>query len=76
MFSSELWIFYALVFGAALLGVQGLYWLLFKSRREKKAINRRLVLGTQLASPTEVLEAFRKERSGDFLAQYVSSGPQ
>ena len=68
MLSNELWVIYALVFGAALLGVQGLYWVLVKARQEKQAINRRLVLGTQLANPTEVLEAFRKERSASFLS--------
>ena len=72
MISSELWIIYALFFGATLLGVQGLYWLLVKSRSEKKAINRRLVLGTQLASQTDVLEALRKERGVDFLDQIGS----
>ena len=75
MFASELWFIYALVFGAALLGIQGLYLVLFKARREKQAINRRLVLGTQLANPNEVLEAFRKERSGSFLSQILSWGP-
>ena len=68
MFANELWFFYALVFGTAVLGVQGLYWLLIKARKEKQAINRRLVLGTQLANPSDVLEAFRKERSASFLS--------
>ena len=51
MIAGELWIIYALVFGAALLGVQGFYWVLFKERREQKAINRRLALTAQLANP-------------------------
>ena len=54
---SELWIIYALVFGTVLLGVQGLYVLLFKARQEKDAINRRLALTAQLNNPNEVLEA-------------------
>ena len=74
MLANELWFIYALVFGAALLGVQGLYWVLFKARQEKQAINRRLVLGTQLANPSEVLEAFRKERSGSFLGRFFHGG--
>ena len=68
MLVNELWVVYALVFGAALLGVQGLYWVLIRGRQEKKAINRRLVLGTQLADPTQVLDAFRKERGVDFIS--------
>ena len=43
-FTNELWVVYALVFGAALLGIQGVYWFLFKNRREQKAINRRVAL--------------------------------
>ena len=74
MLGHELWLIYALVFGAGLLGVQGLYWVLFKARREKQAVNRRLVLGTQLQNPSEVLEAFRKERSGGFLGSILSWG--
>ena len=70
MFSTDLWIIYALVFGTVLLGVQGLYVLLFKVRRERSAINRRLVLSAQLNNSNEVLEALRRERSGsEFLAQ-------
>ena len=68
MFGNELWVIYALVFGAALLGIQGLYWLLIKARNDQQAINRRLVLGTQLANPSDVMEAFRKERSASFLS--------
>ena len=67
MFATELWIIYALVFGAALLGVQSLYWLLVKERSEQKAINRRLVLTNQLANPTEVLQALRRERGVELL---------
>jgi tight adherence protein B len=68
MLSTELWIIYALVFGAVLLAVQGLYLLLFKARHEKTAINRRLVLSSQLNNPNEVLEVLRRERGVEFLA--------
>jgi tight adherence protein B len=59
---TELWVICALVFGAVLLGFQGIYWVLFKERREKQAINRRLALAAELANPKEVLEILRKER--------------
>jgi tight adherence protein B len=68
-FASELWTIYALVFGAALLGIQGIYWFLFKTRPEQKAINRRIALSAQTSSPTEVLEVLRRERGIDFLPQ-------
>jgi tight adherence protein B len=57
-----LWVIYALVFGAALLGIQAVYWLFFRSRQQQKAINRRLVLHEQLKHPVEALEALRGER--------------
>src|SRR5438876_716769 len=56
MIGSELWHIYALVFGAVLLGMQGLYWVLFKERHEQKIVNRRLALTAQLANPAEVLD--------------------
>ena len=62
MINSELWIIYALVFGAALLGVQALYWLVVRSRIEKKIINRRLTLTSELSDQGAVLEALRRER--------------
>ncbi len=46
-FANELWVVYALVFGAALLGIQGAYWFLVKNRREQKAVNRRIALSVQ-----------------------------
>jgi len=58
----ELWIIYALAFGATLLGVQGLYWVFSRTQQEKKAINRRLALGEQLRTPAAVLETLRRER--------------
>src|SRR5437899_4954782 len=67
MINSELWIIYALVFGAALLGVQALYWLVFRSRAERKIINRRLTLRSQLSDPVAVLDLLRRERGlGNF----------
>ena len=69
MNASELWIVYGLVFGAVLLAVQGLYWLLFKARQEKQAINRRLTLTGQLNNPNEVLDTLRRERSLEFLTR-------
>jgi len=65
MIPTELWLIYALVFGAVLLGFQGIYWVLFKERREKQAINRRLALTAELANPKEILEILRKERGVD-----------
>ena len=62
MINSELWIIYALVFGAALLGFQALYWLVFRSRAERKIINRRLTLATELRDQGAVLDALRRER--------------
>ena len=72
MIASELWIIYALVFAAALLGIQGLYWLLTKTRPEQKAVNRRLALTAQLSNPTEVLHALRRERGVELLDQVAS----
>src|SRR5262249_29915389 len=68
MIATELWLIYALVFGAVLLGFQGVYWVLFKERREQQTINRRLALTAELANPKEVLQILRKERGVDVLA--------
>ena len=67
MIANELWLIYALVFGAVLLGIQGVYWVLFKERREQQTINRRLALTAELANPKEVLQILRKERGVDVL---------
>jgi tight adherence protein B len=72
MIASELWLVYALVFGAVLLAIQGTYWVLFKERGERKKINRRLMLTAELANPTEVLQILRKERGVDFLVHIPS----
>ena len=68
-FANELWVVYALVFGAALLGIQGAYWFLAKNRREQKAVNRRIALTVKTSNPTEVLAVLRRERGADFLPQ-------
>jgi tight adherence protein B len=68
MLPSELWLIYALVFGTALFAVQGLYWVAFRARHDRQLINRRLALTDQLASPTQVMEALRRERSLGVLA--------
>jgi tight adherence protein B len=62
MVNNQLWIIYALFFGAALLGVRALYWLVFRSRTEQKIINRRLALSNDLNDPVEVLDVLRRER--------------
>jgi tight adherence protein B len=72
MIATELWLIYALVFGAVLLGFQGVYWVLFKERREQQTINRRLALTAELANPKEVLQILRKERGVDVLAHIPS----
>src|SRR3954468_18547914 len=72
MLVNELWFIYALVFGAALLGVQGAYWVFVKGRQEQTKINRRLALTAELGSPAEVLETLRKERSSELLASIPS----
>ena len=48
MINNQLWLIYALMFGAVLLGVRALYWLVFRSRAERKIINRRLTLSNEL----------------------------
>src|SRR5260370_10571927 len=67
MIASELWPIYALGFGAVLRGIQGVYWWVFRERREQQTINRRLALTAELANPKEVLQILRKERGVDAL---------
>jgi tight adherence protein B len=69
MLSEELWVIYALVFGTALFAVQGLYWVVFRARHERRLVNRRLTLSDRLASPTQVMEALRRERGLGVLTQ-------
>jgi tight adherence protein B len=61
-FLENLWIIYVLVFGAALFGVQAIYWIGFRARQQQKTINRRLVLKRDLSNSAEVLETLRRER--------------
>src|SRR6266852_5606059 len=72
MIASELWLIFALIFGAVVLAIQGAYWVLFKERGERKKINRRLALTAELANPSEVLQILRKERGVDVLAHIPS----
>src|SRR5689334_6870755 len=62
MFTDQLWIISALVFGAGLLAAQSLYSLVYRSRKERKIINRRLALSAQLENPDDVFESLRRER--------------
>jgi tight adherence protein B len=62
--TNELWIISVLIFAAILLGAQALYWLLIRSRAERKIINRRLTLSKELKDQSAVLEALRRERGG------------
>ena len=64
---SQLWIIYGLVFAAALLAIESLYWLVFDLRGTKKAINRRLALSEKSQQKEQVLDILRHERGvGDF----------
>ena len=66
--ANQLWLVYALIFGAVLLAIQGVYVVLIKDRGDRKKINRRLALTTELANPSKVLDILRKERGADALA--------
>ena len=57
-----LWTVPFLAFGAGLLAVEALYWLVFQSRGAKKAINRRLALGQSHRTQVEVLDVLHRER--------------
>ena len=59
---NELWIIYSLVFVAGILGVEGLYWLVYEARGAKKAINRRLALSETSTDKAELLDVLRNER--------------
>ena len=56
------WLIYIFAFGAAALGVQAGYWLLFEDRKAQQVLNRRLLLSKEIANPQEVLETLRRER--------------
>ena len=59
---NELWPIYGLIFVAAVLGVEALYWLLFRTRDMQKSVNRRLMLSKKLHDQAAVLDALRQER--------------
>lgn len=58
----EPWIIYGLVFVAAIMAFEALYWLIFRLRNTRKVINRRLSLSQRATSQTQVLETLRQER--------------
>ena len=59
---NELWVIYGLVFFAAILAIESLYWLIYEMRGNKKAINRRLTLGEKSRRQGQVLDILRRER--------------
>jgi tight adherence protein B len=58
---SQLWLITGFVFGAVLLGVEALYWLVFHRRRINKTVDRRLQPGRGLLGPAESSNALRSE---------------
>ena len=68
----EPWQIYLLVFGAAVLAFEGLYWLAFRLRSTQKAINRRLFLSQKTTSRSKVLDMLREERGfADFPNPFI-----
>jgi tight adherence protein B len=59
---NQLWVIYGLVFFAAILAIESLYWLIYELRGNKKTINRRLTLGEKSAAQAQVLDILRRER--------------
>ena len=59
---SELWIIFVVIFCAAVLAVQGAYWIFVEGRKDTRAINRRLILSTQGVNSQQVLEVLKRER--------------
>ena len=59
---NQLWIIYLIVFCAVLLAVQGAYWFFSEQKRTRGAINRRLILARQNASPRDVFDTLKRER--------------
>jgi tight adherence protein B len=59
---NQLWVIYGLVFFAAILAIESLYWLIYELRGNKKTINRRLTLGEKSAAKGKVLDILRRER--------------
>ena len=60
---SELSAITALVFAAVLLGVEAVYWLVFRGRQIDHAINRRLEATRRLLAPAEPENALRGQRA-------------
>ena len=59
---NQLWVIYGLVFFAAILAIESLYWLFYELRGNKKIINRRLTLGEKSEAKGQVLDILRRER--------------
>lgn len=59
---NSLWGIYFVIFAAVVLAVQAVYLVFFRLRTQKKAINRRLALGSELTGTETVLETLRRER--------------
>ncbi|RFB75500.1 type II secretion system F family protein [Methylovirgula sp. 4M-Z18] len=59
---SEPLLIYGLVFIAGVLGVEALYWLVFRTRGVKRALNRRLALSATIKNSEQVLDVLRRER--------------
>jgi len=57
-----LWIVYGLVFVAAILAIEGSFWLAFELRSNKKAINRRLSLSEKSLGRGDVSDVLLQER--------------
>ena len=59
---NQLWVIYGLVFAAAILAVESVYWLMFELRGAKKTINRRLILNEKTQGKSQALDMLRNER--------------
>jgi tight adherence protein B len=59
---NELLIIYVTIFCAVLLAVQGGYWFFAERKRDRGAINRRLLLAKQTASAQQTFETLKRER--------------
>ena len=59
---NELWIIYALVFAAAILVIESIYWLAYEFRDSRKTIGRRLALSEKLEARDQFSEILLNER--------------
>jgi tight adherence protein B len=59
---NPLWAIYGLVFFAAILAIESLYWLAYDLRTTKKVMNRRLALNEKTEAKEQVLDILRRER--------------